>query len=76
MAFEHLYYWVGKWRTANIKVGQLEPPEPNQLIQLMYQFIDNLNFKILNAKTKQDHIGCLVYAHYEFVRIHPFNNGN
>ena len=76
MAFEHLYYWAGKWRTTNITVGQLEPPEPNQLIQLMYQFIDNLNFKIVNAKTKQDHIGCLVYAHYEFVRIHPFNNGN
>ncbi len=76
MAFEHLYYWAGKWRTTNITVGQLEPPEPNQLMQLMYQFIDNLNFKILNAKTKQDHIGCLVYAHYEFVRIHPFNNSN
>ncbi len=75
-AFEHLYYWAGKWRTTNITVGQLEPPEPNQLIQLMYQFIDNLNFKIVNAKTKQDHIVCLVYAHYEFVRIHPFNNGN
>ncbi|MGI8583351.1 MAG: Fic family protein [Chitinophagaceae bacterium] len=76
MAFEHLYYWAGKWRTTNITVGQLEPPEPNQLIQLMYQFIDNLNFKLVNAKTKQDHIVCLVYAHYEFVRIHPFNNGN
>ena len=42
----------------------------------MYQFIDNLNFKIRNALTKQDHVDCLTFAHYEFVRIHPFNNGN
>jgi len=42
----------------------------------MYQFIDNLNFKIRNATTQQDHIDCLTYAHYEFIRIHPFNNGN
>lgn len=42
----------------------------------MYQFIDNLNFKIRNASTQQDHINCLTFAHYEFIRIHPFNNGN
>jgi cell filamentation protein len=42
----------------------------------MYQFIDNLNFKIHNAKNLQDHIDCLTFAHYEFIRIHPFNNGN
>jgi cell filamentation protein len=42
----------------------------------MYQFIDNLNFKISNAEILQDHIDCLTFAHYEFIRIHPFNNGN
>ena len=42
----------------------------------MYQFVDNLNFKISIAKTKEEHIDCLLYAHYEFIRIHPFNNGN
>jgi cell filamentation protein len=42
----------------------------------MYQFIDNLNFKIRNAKSPQDHIDCLIFAHYEFIRIHPFSNGN
>ncbi len=76
IAFGHLYDWAGKWRTTNILVGQLEPPQPNQIIQLMYQFIDNLNFKISIAKTKEDHVDCLLYAHYEFICIHPFNNGN
>ncbi len=57
-------------------IGQLEPPQPTQVLQLMYQFIDNLNFKISNSTTSQDHLDCLAFAHYEFVRIHPFNNGN
>ena len=76
IAFGHLYDWAGKWRTTNILVGQLEPPQPYQIVQLMYQFIDNLNFKISIVKTKEEHIDCLLYAHYEFIRIHPFNNGN
>lgn len=42
----------------------------------MYQFVDNLNFKISVSNNRKDHIDCLVFAHYEFVRIHPFNNGN
>ncbi len=76
IAFQHLYEWAGKWRTTNIIVGQLEPPQPFQILQLIYQFTDNLNFKISIAKSYEDQIECLVYAHYEFIRIHPFNNGN
>jgi cell filamentation protein len=76
IAFSNLYDWAGKWRTTNIHVGQLEPPEPSKLLQLIYQFTDNLNFKISNATTQNDHIECLTFSHYEFIRIHPFNNGN
>lgn len=76
IAFSELYDWAGSWRTTAVTVGQLTPPEPSKVLQLMYQFIDNLNFKIRNAKTEQDHIHCLTFAHYEFIRIHPFNNGN
>ena len=67
---------AGSWRTTNIPVGELTPPEPTKVLQLMYQFIDNLNFKIKNASYKEEQIICLVYAHYEFISIHPFNNGN
>lgn len=76
IAFGHLYDWAGKWRTTNVLVGHFEPSQPFQIVQLMYQFIDNLNFKISTDKTKEEHIDCLLYCHYEFVRIHPFNNGN
>ena len=76
IAFEQLYDWAGKWRTTEVSVGQLIPPKPTFVLQAMYQFLDNLNFKISISKTENDHIECLVYAHYEFIRIHPFNNGN
>jgi cell filamentation protein len=74
--FEELYDWAGKWRNTNVTVGQLTPPEPAQIIHLMYQFIDNLNYKISISKTQDEIVETLIYAHYEFVRIHPFNNGN
>jgi cell filamentation protein len=76
IAFSELYSWAGSWRTTVVRVGQLIPPEPVQVLQSMYQFIDNLNFKIANSSVSEDHINCLVFAHYEFIRIHPFNNGN
>lgn len=75
-AFEELYDWAGKWRNVNVTVGQLIPPEPAQIIYLMYQFIDNLNFKMSVSKTQDEIVETLIYAHYEFVKIHPFNNGN
>ncbi|WP_345246557.1 Fic family protein [Nibrella saemangeumensis] len=75
-AFGHMYDWAGKWRTTQVTVGQLVPPAPNQVLHLMYQFVDNLNFKLSVATTRQDQLDCLTFAHYEFVRIHPFTNGN
>ncbi len=31
---------------------------------------------LLVATSRDEHIDCLLYSHYEFIRIHPFNNGN
>ncbi len=76
IAFFELYDWAGKWRTTDVRVGKLIPPTSTKVLNLMYQFIDNLNFKINSVSNINDRINCLVYAHYEFVKIHPFNNGN
>ena len=76
IAFSELYEWAGKWRTNQVVVGQLTPPDPVQVLQLMYQFIDNLNFKAGISVNSQDHLDTLRFAHNEFIRIHPFNNGN
>jgi cell filamentation protein len=76
IAFEELYEWAGKWRNVNVIVGLLTPPQPAQIIHLMYQLIDNLNYKISISKSQDEIIETLIYTHYEFVKIHPFNNGN
>ncbi|AMR31963.1 hypothetical protein A0256_11280 [Mucilaginibacter sp. PAMC 26640] len=76
ISFSQLYDWAGKWRTNHVIVGQLDPPKPTHLLQQLYQFIDNLNFRLSLLNTREDHLNSLVYAHYEFIRIHPFNNGN
>jgi cell filamentation protein len=56
VAFSELYDWAGKWRTTQVVVGQLTPPEPTQVLQLLYQFIDNLNFKVSHSTTSQEHL--------------------
>jgi cell filamentation protein len=76
IAFSEINELAGSLRTNSVIVGQLLPPEPDKVLNLMYQFVNNLNFKIRHATTQHDHIDCLVFAHYEFIRIHPFNNGN
>lgn len=76
MAFGKLYSWAGKWRTGDVQVGQLIPPSPERIPNLMYQFVSNLNHKCAGATSFDDHLEVLTWAHYEFVRIHPFTNGN
>jgi cell filamentation protein len=76
IAFEKLYDWAGKWRTIEVSVGQLIPPLPYLIPSKMYEFIDNLNYKISIVVELEDKVNCLAYAHYEFIKIHPFNNGN
>ncbi len=75
-AFEKLYDWAGKWRQVEVSVGRIHPPEPARIPMLMYQFLDNLNFKLAHAQTHKDKVDCIIYAHYEYIKIHPFTNGN
>ena len=76
IAFEALYDWAGKWRMMDVSVGQIKPTSYKQIPNLMYQYIDNLNFKVQNAQNKIEQVATIVYGHYEFIKIHPFNNGN
>lgn len=76
IAFGELYDWAGKWRNVEVIVGNLEPPSFKNFPELIYQFFENLHWLISNVENQQDLIDCLAYSHYEFIRIHPFNNGN
>jgi cell filamentation protein len=70
IAFGKLYDWAGKWRNVDVRVGTLSPPPSHQVPNQMYQFIDNLNFKIQHANNRTEQIACIFYAHYQFVVIH------
>ncbi|MEM9328149.1 MAG: Fic family protein, partial [Bacteroidota bacterium] len=43
---------------------------------LMYQFLDDLKFQLSRSGGEEDLITVIAFAHHQFVKIHPFNNGN
>ena len=77
-AFAHLYDWAGKWRTATPNVGSYVPPPPARIPQLMYEFADDIHFRMrqTDAKRPDAVAGLLAFAHHKLVFIHPFTNGN
>ncbi|SDD83671.1 Fic/DOC family protein [Dyadobacter soli] len=75
-AFSELYDWAGKWRSVEVQVGRHAPPHPSQVPALVYQFSDDLNFRLKRVKEKEEVADLLAYLHHRFVWIHPFNNGN
>jgi len=76
VAFGQLYDWAGKCRTSDFKVGQHIPPPYQEVPFLMYQFLDELNFKKKNSLDQESLISTIAYAHHQMVKIHPFVNGN
>lgn len=76
MAFSELYDWAGKWRSVEVQVGRHAPPHPSKVPALMYQFSDDLNFRLKRVREKEEVADLLAYLHHRFVWIHPFNNGN
>jgi cell filamentation protein len=75
-AFGELYAWAGKWRTIEFQVGKLTPPHPSQVPNLMYQYADDVNYRLKFVKEKVEVAELLAHLHHRFVWIHPFNNGN
>jgi len=43
---------------------------------LMYQWVNNLNYRLENASSTKDKIDIISESHIEFERIHPFSDGN
>ena len=75
-AFGELYEWAGKWRTLEVQVGNHVPPGPARIPNLMYQFSEELDFRLKSAKNRAELEDTLAWLHHRFVWIHPFNNGN
>jgi cell filamentation protein len=76
LVFGRLYSWAGKWRSKQVKVGHFLPPEFHQIPNLMYQFIDELNYRIKRSSVEEELVKTLAYCQHRIVYIHPFDNGN
>ena len=78
VAFAHLYDWAGRWRTSTPNVGAYVPPAPVRIPQLIYEFEDDLRFRMsaTAADSLPDVAQLLAFAHHRLVFIHPFTNGN
>jgi cell filamentation protein len=76
IAFGELYDWAGKWRNIEVQVGKLTPPTAMKIPFLMYQYADDVNYRMKITKNEVEIAELLAHLHHRFVWIHPFNNGN
>jgi cell filamentation protein len=76
IAFGELYEWAGKWRTIDVQVGKLNPPVYTKVPNLMYQYAEEVDFRLSLNDEKEQLASVFAYLHHRFVWIHPFNNGN
>jgi cell filamentation protein len=76
MVFGELYDWAGKWRMIDVQVGKLNPPTFAKVPNLMYQYADEIDFRLSISHETEQLAEVFAYLHHRFVWIHPFNNGN
>jgi len=62
----------GHYRTENVRItgAKIRPPSYLKIVKLMDEYIQNID------KLKLGTIKKAVFIHHEFVRIHPFIDGN
>lgn len=76
--FDFLYEWAGKYRTTTPLVGNLEPPAPHQITELMINLFGDLNYRIneIDADNLEDLVKLLAWFEHKFIVIHPYPNTN
>ncbi|WP_462351337.1 Fic family protein [Fusobacterium varium] len=75
---DHLNIDKGKFKTNSnaIKGADFETASPSQTPTLMYQWVDNLNYRLENTSSEDEKIKAILDSHIKFERIHPFSDGN
>ncbi|GAB1415967.1 Fic family protein [Paludibacter sp.] len=66
----------GDYRLVNVHAGARTFPNYAKVPGLMKDFVKEINRKILSAKSFQEKCEVAFEAHYQFVSIHPFADGN
>ena len=64
----------GKFRQHQVFVGKFVPPHADHVHKLMNEFIEWLN--VIQTQNEVHPVQIAALAHYKFVYIHPFYDGN
>jgi len=70
--------WAGRWRTTEVRVGNLTPPSPHQVPMLMQDFGADLlaRWPAASAVVGDLTLELLAFAEGRFLSIHPFRDFN
>ncbi|MDR2087192.1 MAG: Fic family protein [Dysgonamonadaceae bacterium] len=66
----------GDYRLVNVHAGARTFPNYSKVPDLMKSFVETTNKRMEEAKTVQQKWEAAFYAHFQWVSIHPFADGN
>jgi len=69
---------AGRFKTQDniIKNTEFDTLSPHLVESTLYQWCDNLNYRLSEAKNNEEKIKQILEAHVEFEQYHPFTDGN
>ena len=70
--------WAGRWRDAEVRVGEHHPPPPYRVPILMRDYGEDLRVRLANASGHMDDLmlEMLAFAEGRLLSIHPFTDFN
>jgi CRISPR-associated endonuclease/helicase Cas3 len=70
--------WAGRWRDAEVRVGEHHPPPPYRVPMLMRDYGEDLRVRLENATGRVDELllETLAFAEGRLLSIHPFTDFN
>lgn len=70
--------WAGRWRDAEVRVGEHHPPPPHRVPMLMRDYGEDLRVRLENASGHMDDLllETLAFAEGRLLSIHPFTDFN
>jgi CRISPR-associated endonuclease/helicase Cas3 len=70
--------WAGRWRDAEVRVGEHHPPQPYRVPVLIRDYGDDLTVRLENVSGRLDQLllETLAFAEGRLLSIHPFTDFN